>query len=853
MLRFFKTSSCSLTGAIRTLFIAFYCMVFAIVSTVVYLDRQSLLDTMSHNLFVSKTSMLKASVENYINIPRQADSVLRDELEHTKTDNIPVSEVYADIINTMNDVYKGSINLNLLQFGNLQGDYIGVSHHSTGAKEEYLTLKDASTHHILTSYAGLSTRSTVSMQNPHYDIMHRPWYQSPNENRKPFWTPVYRDLNTGRELGIAYSVPAYNSKGHYIGVIASELHLQNLNKMLIDLLPYRDSHLLIMDEHHQIIASSVRALRTPAKSDMALPSLTKNTSPVITNIGKMLLDAAPNEVINTPLRDARYYASRIPITDDSGQLKWQAVLIVPASSIVSSVNLHDNFMIVGLILTFMLSATLVHVVLARITAPLSHMVQRTKVMESGQWPQGPASYQFKEIAELESSFTHLSQRLSDSFEQMRKKIEYDPVSGLYTRSGLLNDERIYQHHNLIALVHVTNMKSIMNTLGNKYADEFMTEFMQQAQTVLPTNIIVARDNIDKFIIVFPGMNQKSDYEKYIGIINSLFSLNRQSGKNENTNILFTGNAGMVLREITPDSITDILMHAWIALRHAEKIGNAQTRLYTPEMLETELTNIHLHDSFSGAMASNEIYLVIQPIVGKDDSTSCNEGECLVRWRSEKLGDIPPDVFIPVAEESGLIIPLGRWIIEEACRELAAMIHRGAPANFRLHINISAIQLLQQGFAWHLLDTIQLNGLTNENICIEITESVLDRDMHQAGQVLNYLRRHHILICLDDFGAGFSSLSYLHNIHFDMIKISRHLISNRLKNEKSLSVFNSLLILAKGFQVPLIAMGIEDAAMREHYFTLGCERVQGYHLANPVPFSSWFNDITRQEAPDVPRV
>ena len=817
-------------------------MVFAIVSTVVYLDRQSLLDTMSNNLFVSKAGSLKTAVEEYIYIPRQADAVLRNALKNTTTVNVPVATVYKDIMNIMNDVYQGDMKLNLLQFGSVQGDYIGVSHKNKGDKNEYLTLKNAETHNILTAYEGATARSLVTMQDKEYKLDNRPWYQSVYENKKPLWTPVYRDKNSKKELGIAYSIPAFDNNGDFIGVIASELHLQNLSKMLRELRPYRNSKLLIVDKHNQIIASSVHSLAAPEKSSLTLPTLSENNSPVIRRIARSLGDAAPNQVINMTIGEEHYYASRFPVSDISGELKWQAVVIIPASAIVNTVKLHDNFMIAALLLTFLLSAALVHVVLSRITSPLRQIARKTKDLESGQWASGGTQYQFQEIAELESGFKHLSQRLTDSFEEMRKKIEFDAASGLYTRSGLLNDQRIYHHHNLVALVHVTNMKSIMNTLGNKYADEFITEFLRQAQTVLPTNIIAARDNIDKFIIVFPGINQESDYVKYQTIINSLFSLNNKAGKNGKTTVLFTGNAGMVLQDITPETVNDILMHAWIALRHAEKSGNAQSCLYSPQMLETELTNIHLHDSFSGAMASNELYLVIQPIVGKDDLEFCTAGECLVRWHSEQLGEIPPEDFIPVAEESGLIIPLGRWIIEEACRELAAMIQRGAPDNFRLHINISAIQLLQQGFAWHLMDTIQLHGLKNENICIEITESVLDRDMTQACQVLNYLRRHHILICLDDFGAGFSSLSYLHSIPFDIIKISRHLISNRLQNEKSICVFNSLLILAKGFEVPLIAIGIEDADMREHFFALGCDQVQGYHLANPAPFTSWFHEF-----------
>lgn len=837
-LRYLNISSFSLTGAIRTLFVAFYCMVFVIVSTVVYLDRQSLLDTLSHDLFVSKTSTLKTAVEQYINIPRQADFALKEALRHERSETVSVADVYTDIMNIMNDMYLGDSNLNLLQYANAQGDYIGVRHRSLTDREEFLTLKDASTGHDLISYVGATARSMVAMRNSSYRVINRPWYRSVFKDRKPVWTPIYSDLNSENSLGIAYSVPAFNRLGEFTGVISSELNLQNLDNMLKALRPYQNSNLIIVDENQLVVASSLDSLAVGERSTEQLPSLADSGSPMIANIGNTVLSVGPNQVISTMSGKERFYASQFPITDRTGTLKWHAIVIVPASAIISSVKLHDNFMILALILTFLLSAALVHIVLARITSPLNQIAQRTKELESGQWPEGNTRYQFKEIVELEFGFKHLSQRLSDSFEQLRNKIECDSSSGLYTRSGLINDPRIYRHHNLVALVHVTNMKSIMNTLGNKYADEFMSDFMRQAQSVLPTNIIVARDNIDMFIVAFPGMNQKSDYLNYERILNSLFSLNNNGRDEGKASVFFTGNAGMVLRDITPEAIDDILMHAWIALRYAEKQGNAQTRLYSPEMLDAELTNIHLHDSLSGAMTSKEIYLVMQPIVGPDERRFCRAGECLVRWHSEQLGEIPPEDFIPVAEESGLIIPLGRWIVEEACRELAAMIERGAPSDFRLHINISAIQLLQQGFAWHLMDTIRLNGLANDNICIEINTNVLEQDMEEACQVLNYLRRHHISICLDDFGAGFSSLLYLHTIPFDYIKISQNLIANRLDTEKSRCVFNSMLVLAKGFGVPLIAIGIEGEKMQDDFFALGCDWVQGGHFTKPAPFSFW---------------
>ncbi|MBB1201450.1 EAL domain-containing protein [Enterobacteriaceae bacterium 89] len=821
----------SLTGAIRALFIAIFLILFAVVSAIVYLDRANIINTVSHDLVDSRARMLKQSVESYIDIPRQANATLANALQQYDSDNIPLNDVYTAMKNIMNNVYSGNTDLNLIQFGSKYGDYVGLSH-KYQQHQEYLTLKDDSTQHVLTSFKGMTPLSGVAMRNEHYEMAQRPWFRTVNENRSPTWTQLYRDLNAGKELGIAYSSPAFNKKGEFIGVIASELHLVNLSEKLRLLKPFKNSVLLVVDDRNHIIASSQAFALTQGLGDE------HSSFSVLQEGAKLLKNTAPSTVLKVNIGQRSYFLCHFAISSLSDGLNWKAAILIPAADVYHSVNLHEEFIVLVLLIVFILSLLLMHLLLARITSPLRDIARKTQQLESGKWSTGSGRYRFREIIELENGFSNLSYKLADSFERLRKEIEHDPATGLHTRQGLLKEQRIYNKRNLVALVHLTNAKSIMNTLGNKYADELVNAFLRQLQDQLPTDIIISRDNIDKFVIVFPGIHHEQEVQKYQQLLNSLFSSVKTEFATKESHFLFSGNSGMVMQDITPDSIIDILMHAWLALRHAEKQGNATTSLYSDEMLQSELSNIRLHESLSEAIARNELFLVLQPIVGKNEAHFCSAGECLIRWRSEQLGDIPPDSFIPIAEESGLIIPLGRWIIEEACRELAALIKRGAPKNFRLHINVSPVQLLHQGFAWHLMDTIQLQGLTNENICIEITENVLLSDKRQACEVLNYLRRHGILISLDDFGAGFSSLSYLHSLPFDSIKIDRQFVTDQLNDEKSLSIIHSVLVLAKGFNVPLIAEGVEKADMSERLMAMGCDQAQGYHFARPARFADW---------------
>ncbi|XUA20451.1 bifunctional diguanylate cyclase/phosphodiesterase [Citrobacter sp. OP27] len=833
-----KFKHLSLARVVTILFISSLCCVFLIFSVIAYQDKMNMLDTIIHNQIESRSDELKKSVEEYINLPRQANESILTAMRQNSNENIPMDDVRHILGHVLNDVYQSDTGLKNVQYGSKYGDFVGIDHNPKNSKLEFLTLDNDSTHHVLTSYSGMTDKSTVTMYKPHYNMKERPWFKSVNESISASWTSVFLDLDLVRQLGIAYSSPAFNKKGEFVGVVSSELYLPDLNRKLIQLKPYKKSTLLVIDSTDKIIASSEEKMTFIQNSDSSYLLSIANAPLVVKSVYNQLKKVKTSQAIKVKVEGEDYYASYFPVTDYTHQLNWKVMVIIPASEALESMNLNEKPLIIALLLVLVVSIALITWVLSHITSPLRDIAKKTRELENGQWHENNSRFQFEEIKELESGFRNLSHKLSSSFDQLRKQIELDPETGLCTRRGLLKDQRIYNKRNLVALVHVTNTKNIMNTLGYKYAEEQLKAFIKRLQDILPTDIIISRDNIDKFVIVFPGINQEKDVVKYQDLINSVFSSVRKHHANQGTHLLFSGNAGMVLQDVTPDSIIDILMHAWLALQSAESMGNATTELYSENLRASELINIQLHESLGEAIDQDEFYLVLQPIVGKDDEGTCVAGECLIRWNSKKLGVIPPDDFIPIAEESGLIITLGRWIIENACRELALLIERGAPRHFRLHINISPVQVLHQGFAWHLLDTIKLNGLSNENISIEITENVLMRDMRQAYQVLNYLRRHGISITLDDFGAGFSNLSHLHQLPFDNIKIDKQFMTGQTTNEINVSIIQSLLILAKGFNVPLIAEGVEKAEVSEQLIAMGCDLAQGFHFAYPNVFASW---------------
>ncbi|MEP9846563.1 EAL domain-containing protein [Klebsiella sp. GG_Kp175] len=258
----------------------------------------------------------------------------------------------------------------------------------------------------------------------------------------------------------------------------------------------------------------------------------------------------------------------------------------------------------------------------------------------------------------------------------------------------------------------------------------------------------------------------------------------------------------------------------------------------PQRFHTDCNGVLIEQQMYRSLKSNDFYLVMQPIVRLDAWDECLEGECLVRWQHPLLGAISPDIFIPIAEKNGLITDLGHWIIENACRELSNFIARGADRDFRMHVNVSSLQLQQACFAEDVLGVMKRYDLRGHNMCIELTEGVLLKDTQTAHRHVSILQAEGVMISLDDFGTGYSGLSCLHSLPFDQIKLDRQFIHNLLVNERNESIVACVITLARSLDVTLVAEGIEDQATAEKLREMGCVLAQGYHYGRPQPFSDW---------------
>ncbi|MBI5900798.1 MAG: EAL domain-containing protein [Rhodocyclales bacterium] len=279
----------------------------------------------------------------------------------------------------------------------------------------------------------------------------------------------------------------------------------------------------------------------------------------------------------------------------------------------------------------------------------------------------------------------------------------------------------------------------------------------------------------------------------------------------------------------------LVSHADLALHRAKVDGLNRFQFYQSMMRDRSQEDLQLDTALHGALERNELHLVFQPIVRSADR-SMAKVEALLRWQSPTLGAVPPACFIPLLERNGLIVPVGRWVLATACREVAAL-KPGQGATLRLAVNVSARQLVHPDFVTDVKAVLEDTGLDADRLELEVTESVLIENAVVAADVLRALCRLRVTIAADDFGTGYSSLSYLWKFPFSTLKIDRSFVSALITDNHAKTIVSSILGLADDLGLSVVAEGIETPIQFEMLKTLGCPLIQGYWTGRPMPMAA----------------
>ncbi|WP_419881389.1 EAL domain-containing protein [Peribacillus sp. B-H-3] len=384
----------------------------------------------------------------------------------------------------------------------------------------------------------------------------------------------------------------------------------------------------------------------------------------------------------------------------------------------------------------------------------------------------------------------------------------------------------------IMLLDFDRFKRINDTFGHSFGDKLLIEVSKKLQNIINESGITSRLGGDEFLILIPATDVKTLAEQIIETFRSPLSVNGYE-------VLLTASMGIASYPEHSKNPNDLYKFADIAMYHSKENGANSFSVYNEEMAEETLNKLGLESDLQKALENRELLLYFQPKVhtAEDKLTG---SEVLLRWNHPEKGFIPPNVFIPIAEESGMIVFLEKFVFNEVCKVLSGWKESGKDIK-RVSINISLISILQEDFASYIINTLEDYKIEGHFLELEITERIVMKNEEDVNCILQTLREKGIHISIDDFGTGYSSLSYIDKLNVDILKIDQSFIRNIESNRE---VITAIIFLAKSLKMKVIAEGVETKKQIQLLKELGCEDVQGYYYSPPIPLkdfeSSYFH-------------
>ncbi|WP_181918444.1 MULTISPECIES: bifunctional diguanylate cyclase/phosphodiesterase [unclassified Wenzhouxiangella] len=421
-----------------------------------------------------------------------------------------------------------------------------------------------------------------------------------------------------------------------------------------------------------------------------------------------------------------------------------------------------------------------------------------------------------------------------------RKVDYlsyhDPLTGLPNRealrdwfqSGKVSDESGTSSNRALALMNLDRLKTVNNAFGHVVGDQLIEELARRLRKVCEGDDYVARLIGDDFVMV---VGDVSDTDQAVEIIHERMARLTAPIRIEQLPIHPTVCAGITLSPEHGTNLDELLRKADVAMREAKHRGRGEIVVFTPEMTEQLEYQLLIERQLRSGLDNREFLLHFQPSVWLSNSRVIGL-EALVRWNNPELGLVPPNNFIGVAEDNGMIIELGAWVFEETCRQIAEWRTDGVPFGW-VAVNFSSIQFQDPGLLEAIRTSMQRHRVEGREIRVEITESVLVMDPDWTVQLLQSLRDMGIMIAVDDFGTGYSSLAYLKQFPVDFVKLDKSFISGLPRDESDASIVSSVIDLAQRLGMGVVAEGIERTDQLEFLKNAGCPEAQGYYFSPPM--------------------
>ncbi|MBE0472198.1 MAG: EAL domain-containing protein [Methyloprofundus sp.] len=424
---------------------------------------------------------------------------------------------------------------------------------------------------------------------------------------------------------------------------------------------------------------------------------------------------------------------------------------------------------------------------------------------------------------------------------------YDPLTQLPNRR-LLQD-RIQQEMAVterskqvcaLMFIDLDDFKTLNDTLGHYTGDELLRQVAVRLRECVRECDTVARIGGDEFVLMLPDLDHNWNdaatraelaAQKVLSMLNQPYQLAGAPYHN-------TPSIGVKLFSGHQETLEELLKHADLAMYQAKAKGRNTIRFYDTSMQEVVNAKAVMEASMRQAIIDQQFVLFYQPQINSDGQII--GAEALLRWQHPERGLIAPNEFIPLAEESGLILPIGRWVLQAACEQLVVWSQQPSTEHLVIAVNVSARQFHQSELVEQVETICQQTGANPQRLKLELTESLLVKDLEDVVEKMQALKKLGVSFSLDDFGTGYSSLSYLKQLPLDQLKIDQAFVRDIINDSNDAAIARAIIALAESMDFNVIAEGVETAEQQQILSNMGCRVFQGYLFGRPVPIDQFFN-------------
>lgn len=420
---------------------------------------------------------------------------------------------------------------------------------------------------------------------------------------------------------------------------------------------------------------------------------------------------------------------------------------------------------------------------------------------------------------------------------------YDPLTGLPNRRLMLDrlemvvkGSRRTDRYAALMFIDLDNFKLVNDTQGLYQGDHLLRHVAEHLSSVVRESDTLARLGGDEFVLLIhdlaPEQEQAAHAAELVGAKLLTCILEAQQEQEQALTLPITGSIGVTLFTDGETSVESAMQQADMALQQAKAAGGNTLRFFNSKMQATVMARVHLEADLHQALARDEFRLHYQ--VQVDSRSHVTGVEALIRWEHPQRGMVSPGMFIPLAEKNRLILPIGYWVLETACQQLAAWADEPERERLSIAVNVSSVQFHQPDFVVRLQQILEETAANPCRLTLEVTESLLMDDHQRVRSIMLRLNQLGIRFALDDFGTGYSSLNYLKRLPLDELKIDQSFVNGVLDDPVDAAIVQATITLAASLGLDVTAEGVETEAQHQWLLAHGCEAFQGYLFGRPQP-------------------